>query len=134
MARRKPRPAASAFAPACVRRAGGATVRPRLAGLADTGKTGAGQCRGRQRAGDLALHGGQPRGIDAIDFGERHRAVRQAQQIDDGQVLAGLRHGAVVGCNHQQHVVDAGGPGQHVVHQAFVAGHVHKAWLSVGVW
>ena len=33
----------------------------------------------------VALHGGQLRGIDAIDLGECHRALCQAQQIDDGQ-------------------------------------------------
>jgi hypothetical protein len=41
-------------------------------------------------------------------------------------VFARLRHRAVVGRHHQQHVVDAGGAGQHVAHQALVSRHVHK--------
>jgi hypothetical protein len=42
-------------------------------------------------------------------------------------VLARLRHRPVVGGHHQQHVVDAGGAGQHVVDQFFVARHVDEA-------
>jgi hypothetical protein len=42
-------------------------------------------------------------------------------------VLACLRHHAVVGGHQQQRVVDAGGAGQHGVHQPFVARHVDEA-------
>ena len=43
------------------------------------------------------------------------------------QVLAGLRHHAVVGGDHQQREVDAGDAGEHVAHEALVAGHVDEA-------
>ena len=50
-----------------------------------------------------------------------------AEQVDDRQMLARLRHDPVVGRDDQQHEVDAGGAGQHVVHEALVAGHVDEA-------
>ena len=48
------------------------------------------------------------------------------EQVDNLQMLAGLRHHAVVRRDHQQHDVDAGGAGQHVVHEALVARHVDE--------
>ena len=38
-----------------------------------------------------------------------------------------LRHHAVVGGDHQQEQVDAGGAGDHGAHEALVAGHVDDA-------
>ena len=51
----------------------------------------------------------------------------------DVQVLAGLRHHALVGRDHEQHGVDAAGAGQHVLHEALVAGHVHERERSLAV-
>ena len=62
-----------------------------------------------------------------IDLGERDDAAGDAEQVDDGEMLAGLRHDAVVGGDHQQHEIDAGGAGQHVVDEFLVAGHVDEA-------
>ena len=53
--------------------------------------------------------------------------VLQPEQVHDGQMLARLRHDAVVGGDHQHHEVDARGAGQHVVHEALVTGHVDEA-------
>jgi hypothetical protein len=53
--------------------------------------------------------------------------VAQAQQVDDRQVLARLRHRPVVGRHDEQHMVDAGGAGEHVAHQLFVTRHVDEA-------
>ncbi len=50
-----------------------------------------------------------------------------AEQVDDRQMLARLRHHAVVGGDDQQHEVDAGRAGQHVVDEALVARHVDEA-------
>ena len=50
-----------------------------------------------------------------------------AEQVEDRQVLAGLRHHPVVGGDDEQREVDAAGAGQHVVHQPLVAGHVDEA-------
>ncbi|MDR6357840.1 hypothetical protein Q3H58_004511 [Pseudomonas psychrotolerans] len=41
-------------------------------------------------------------------------------------MLAGLRHDAIVGRHHQQGQVQATGPGQHVVHETLVSGHVDE--------
>ncbi|MPN09882.1 hypothetical protein SDC9_157175 [bioreactor metagenome] len=43
------------------------------------------------------------------------------------QYKTGLRHGAVVGGDDEQCEVDAGGTGEHVVDQLFMAGNVDKA-------
>ncbi len=68
-----------------------------------------------------------PRRRREIDLGQRDDAALDAEQIDDGEVLARLRHDAVVGRDHQQHEIDAGGAGQHVVHEFLVPRHVDEA-------
>ena len=52
---------------------------------------------------------------------------RDAEQVDDREVLAGLRHDAVVGGDHEQHDVDAGGAGDHLPHELLVARDVDDA-------
>ncbi len=91
-------------------------------------QAGAGQngLDARGRGGALGL-------VRQIALVERHHPMPQPQQVHDGQMLARLRHDAVVGGNHQDHEVDAGGAGQHVVHQALVARHIDEAdGLAVG--
>ncbi len=68
-----------------------------------------------------------PLRLDPVDLGQRHQRPADTEQFDDRQVLAGLRHQAVVGGHHQQHAIDAAGAGQHVVDEALVAGHVDEA-------
>ena len=50
-----------------------------------------------------------------------------AEQLADRDVLAGLRHHALVGGDHEQHQVDAGRAGHHGAHEPLVAGHVDHA-------
>jgi hypothetical protein len=50
-----------------------------------------------------------------------------AEQLEDFQVLAGLRHDRVVGRDDEHGEVDAGGPGEHVLDEPLVPGHVHDA-------
>jgi hypothetical protein len=88
---------------------------------------GAGQRRGLQQRGRFSAHGLHARRVSAIALGHRHRAARHPQQRQHGQVLARLRHHTVVGGDQQQRGIDAGGAGQHGVHQALVAGHVDEA-------
>jgi hypothetical protein len=66
-------------------------------------------------------------GRHRVDLGERDRAARQLQKLEDLQVLACLRHGAIVGRNDQEHEVDPSRAREHVVHQSLVTGHVHEA-------
>ncbi|MNI63124.1 hypothetical protein D3C73_1184720 [compost metagenome] len=42
-------------------------------------------------------------------------------------MLTGLWHHPIVGGDHQQCGIDAGGTGHHGVHEAFVAGHIDEA-------
>ena len=88
--------------------------------------------RGCERGGgeqllDLLRHLLHPRRLDCIDLGQCHRAHAHAEQVENGEVLAGLRHRAVVSRDHQQRAVNAGHTGEHVVDKAFVAGHVDEA-------
>ncbi len=80
-----------------------------------------------QQRGDFRPRRRAPLGRDGIDLGQRHGTALQIEQVDDGEVLARLRHRSVVGRHHQQHEIDAGRAGQHVVHQPLVAGHVDEA-------
>ena len=69
----------------------------------------------------------QPLGGNEIDLGERNDAVLQAEEIEDLQMLAGLRHRPVVGGDDQQDEIDADGAREHVVHETLMAGHVDEA-------
>ena len=55
--------------------------------------------------------------------------MADAQQGENVQVLAGLRHDAVVGGHDQDHAVDAAGPGHHGLDEVLVARHVDDAHL-----
>ena len=67
--------------------------------------------------------------VGQVGLGERHDAALEAQQVDDLQMLDGLRLDAFGRRHDQQGGIDAGGAGQHVVHEALVARHVDEAEL-----
>ena len=77
--------------------------------------------------------------VGEIGLGQRHDAAVEAEQVDDLQMLDGLRLDALGRRDDQQGGVDAGGAGQHVVHEALVARHVDEtelpavAQVAVGV-
>jgi hypothetical protein len=109
------------------RAAGSAARVDALAGEArDRQQIGLAQRRRRQQRAHLLAHLGQALRRHQICLGQRHHAAAQAEQIEDGQVLARLRHRPVVGGHHEHHVVDAGGAGEHVADQLLVAGHVDE--------
>jgi hypothetical protein len=87
-----------------------------------TFETGSGQnrCNLRRRSRE-------PVRAHQVALVQRDNAALQAQQIHDRQVLARLRHHAVIGGDDQHDEVDTGGTGQHVVHQALVARHIDEA-------
>jgi hypothetical protein len=62
-----------------------------------------------------------------VDLGERHDRARDAEQLADRDVLARLRHHALVGRHHEQQQVDARGARDHRAHEPLVAGHVDHA-------
>ena len=92
-----------------------------------------GSCERRCRKQGPGLFGRcrQPICIHQACFGQCDGAPADTEQFDDFQMLTGLRHRAIVGSDHQQHKVDAGRAGQHVVDQLFVAGNVDEAEHAV---
>ena len=68
--------------------------------------------------------------VGEIGLGERHQAAIEAQEVDDLKMLDGLRLDALRRRHDEQRCIDAGGTGQHVVHEALMAGHVDEAQLA----
>ena len=64
--------------------------------------------------------------LDGVDLRQDDQAGGHLQQTADVEVLAGLRHDRLVGGDHQHHGVEAADAGQHVLHEALVAGHVDE--------
>jgi hypothetical protein len=76
---------------------------------------------------NLVLDQLQPLGIGKVGFREGHDAPLHAEQLHDGEMLAGLGHDALVGGHDQQHQVQARCACQHVANEPLVARHVHDA-------
>ena len=79
---------------------------------------------------DVGLDQVEPLVVDQVALGQRDDAIRDPQQVEDGDVLARLGHHAFVGGDHQQGDVDAADAGEHVVDEALVAGHVDDRHLD----
>ncbi len=69
-------------------------------------------------------------GRRAVDLRQRDHAVPDAEQRQDVEVLAGLRHDPVIGRHDQEHRVHAGGAGDHRLDEMLVAGNVDDADLQ----
>ena len=67
------------------------------------------------------------RPVGEIDLGERDDSAPGAEQVQDVEVLLGLRHHAVVGGDDEQHEIDAVRAGEHVADEALVPRHVDDA-------
>ncbi len=80
----------------------------------------------RQQAPQLLRHCVHVAGGE-IDAGDRRDHSRNAEEIEDLQVLGGLRHHPVIRRHHQQGGVDAAGAGQHGVDEALMPGHVDES-------
>ena len=93
----------------------------------------AGEAGALERLGELERRDVAQLGLDQVDLGERDHAGRDAEQRADREVLARLRHHALVGRHHQDHQIDAAQPRQRVVHEALVTGHVDEAELDVAL-
>ena len=85
-----------------------------------------------QEAGHVGRDALAVLGRDAVDLRQGHDAVPDAQQGEDIQVFAGLRHHAVVGGHDEDHAVHAAGAGDHGLDEVLMAGHVDDADLHVG--
>jgi len=78
-----------------------------------------------KQSADLLLHQGQPLRVHQIDLVQGDHAPTDLEEGEDGEVLPGLGHHALVGGHHQQGGVDAAHAGEHVLDEIQVAGHVH---------
>ena len=99
----------------------------------ETGKIGAPVQRPafRQRP-NVRFDGGDPIRFDHIGLADGYRPRRRFQQVQDRQMLAGLRHDAIVGRDHQQRQIDAGDARQHRPDKLLMTGHVDEADPAVG--
>ena len=71
-------------------------------------------------------------GLTRSDLGEGDQAVADAEEGEDLEVFAGLRHDAVVGGDDEDHRVHAAGASHHGLDEILVARHVDDADLPVG--
>ena len=99
-------------------------------GARDGDDRGRGQEGAGDQLGDFVQQQGDEFGIDEIDLGERDDPRGEPQQLHDVEMLAGLGHDAIVGGDDQQGEIEAGGPGDHVAHEAFVSGDIDEAELQ----
>ena len=81
----------------------------------------------REDRGDGALDLDQSLGRDPVGLGQRDEPMGHAEQVEYGEVLQGLGHGAIVGRDHEEGGIDGRHAGQHVAHQSLVPGHVDEA-------
>ena len=81
---------------------------------------------GREQRFDLDLNRPHPCRVHPVALADRHQRPRDPQQLDDRQMLAGLRHHPIIRSHHQQHQVNALNTGEHVVDEALMTGHVNK--------
>ena len=70
---------------------------------------------------------GDPVGAREVRLGDHEDAALDAEQMEDVEMLLGLRHHTVVGGNRQQHQVDTMGAREHVADEALMARHINHA-------
>ena len=80
-----------------------------------------------------ARHLANVRGRDLHEIGRhairlRHGddAAADPEHANDLEMLPGLRHDRLVGCDDEEHRIDPSGAGEHVPDEALVTGHVHE--------
>ncbi len=83
----------------------------------------------RQQGAHLALHLLHPGRLDAVTLADDHQRPGDTQQLDNRQMLTGLRHHPVVGRYDQQHKVNAVRPGEHVVDKPLMPRYINKTGL-----
>src|SRR3984885_2091270 len=86
----------------------------------DDGCAGEGGAVGQQF--DFVAHVAEAGGVGEVGLGDHEDAATRAEQMEDVEMLLGLRHHAVVGRDGEEHEVDAVGAGEHVADEGVVAG------------
>src|SRR5881628_1874524 len=80
--------------------------------------------RGADERHDVVAHEREPVGLDEIGLRQHDEAALDAKERADREVLARLRHHALVGGDDQHRQVDAADTGEHVLDETLVPGHV----------
>ncbi len=93
----------------------------------DRNDVGVGESGGGKQLPDIVRDFLAPGRLGEIRLGQGDGAARNAEQIDDREVLDRLRHHAVVGGDGEQDEIDAGRAGEHVMNEALVPRHVDEA-------
>ncbi len=74
---------------------------------------------------DLVAHVAEARSVGQVGLGDHEDAPPGAEQMQNGQMLLGLRHHTIIGRDGEQHEVDAVRAGEHVADKALVTGDVN---------
>src|SRR6185295_18882840 len=80
-----------------------------------------------QRRADIGDRELRPFVIDEIAFRERDNTSIDAEQPEDREMLARLRHDALIGSDDEKDGVDAADPREHVADEVLMARHVDEA-------
>jgi hypothetical protein len=80
---------------------------------------------------DFEAHEADHLRVDQVGLGDSHEAALDSQQAADIEMLARLRLDRFVSGDNQKDDVNAARTGQHVAHEALVAGNVNEADLDV---
>ena len=70
--------------------------------------------------------------LDEIALADRDDTGGHIEQLQNREVFTRLRHRALVGGDHEQGQVDPPSPGEHVLDEPLMAGHVDDADLAAG--
>ncbi len=98
-------------------------------GDVDVYQAGGGDAAVGQPTGDVGPDLGRPLRPGGRGVGDGHHRHTDAQQLEDAQVLLGLRLPALGGGHDEQGAVDRAHPGEHVADEADVAGDVDQGDL-----
>ena len=86
--------------------------------------------RAAQRVRDLVPHEVRPLLVDGVRLRQHDDAALHLQQVEDGEVLARLRHHGLVRRDNEHGEVYPAHAREHVLDEALVAGHVDDADLA----
>ena len=82
----------------------------------------------RQQFFHLKLDQFDPFGIvNQVDFAQNDDDILNVEQLQDGEVFAGLRHDAFVGGDDEQGGVDPADASQHILYEVAMARHIDNA-------
>ena len=70
--------------------------------------------------------------VNEVGLGEGDETPSDVEEVEDGEVLAGLGHDAFVGGDNEEGHVDAADAGEHIADEALVAGNVDDGDFLAG--